>query len=212
MNALIDAVADLEDEKVLELVEKQLEEERNPAEILDDLKKGMDRVGERFSNNEYFLVELVMSADVFSSALKILEPKLLDSQKQSEKGKIVIGTVRGDIHYIGKNLVVAFLKANGYEVYDLGEDVRPEQFVEKIKETGATILALSGLITMTHEVMRETIEALKEAGIRDQVKVIIGGGDTDQEVVNFTGADAFGRDALSAVKLIRKLLSQNRSE
>ncbi len=212
MNALIDAFADLEDEKVLELVKKQLEEERNPAEILDDLKKGMDRVGERFSNNEYFLVELVMSADVFSSALEILEPRLLDSQKQSEKGKIVIGTVRGDIHYIGKNLVVAFLKANGYQVYDLGEDVRPEQFVEKIKETGANILALSGLITMTHEVMRETIEALKEAGIRDQVKVIIGGGDTDQEVVNFTGADAFGKDALSAVKLIRKLLSQNGSE
>lgn len=212
MNALIDAFANLEDEKVLELVKKQLEEERNPAEILDDLKKGMDRVGERFSNNEYFLVELVMSADVFSSALEILEPKLLDSQKQSDKGKIVIGTVRGDIHYIGKNLVVAFLKANGYEVYDLGEDVRPEQFVEKIKETGANILALSGLITMTHEVMRETIEALKEAGIRDQVKVIIGGGDTDQEVVNFTGADAFGKDALSAVKLIRKLLSHNRSE
>jgi 5-methyltetrahydrofolate--homocysteine methyltransferase len=207
MNDLIDALAELEDEKVLELVKNQLNEGRNPAVILDDLKQGMDIVGERFSNNEYFLVELVMSADVFSSALEILEPKLLEDQDETEKGKIVIGTVKGDIHYIGKNLVVAFLKANGYEVHDMGEDVPPEKFVEKIKETGATILALSGLITITHDVMRETVEALKKAGIRDQVKVIIGGGDTDQHVVDFTGADAFGKDALSAVTLVRKFLS-----
>jgi 5-methyltetrahydrofolate--homocysteine methyltransferase len=207
MNELTEALADLEDEKVLELVEKQLAENKDPAEILDDLKKGMDIVGERFSNNEYFLVELVMSADVFSSALNILESKLLHTQMGTDKGKIVIGTVKGDIHYIGKNLVVAFLKANGYEVYDLGEDVPPEKFVEKLKETGAQILALSGLITITHEVMRETVEALKNAGIRDKVKVIIGGGDTDQQVVEFTGADACGKDALSAVALARKFLS-----
>jgi len=207
MSELTEALADLEDERVLELVEKQLAEARNPAEILDDLKKGMDIVGEKFSNNEYFLVELVMSADVFSSALKILEPRLLETQQGSDKGKIVIGTVKGDIHYIGKNLVVAFLKANGYDVYDLGEDVPPEKFVEKLKETGAQILALSGLITITHEVMRETVEALKNAGIRDKVKVIIGGGDTDQQVVEFTGADACGKDALSAVTLTRKFLS-----
>ncbi|MHA1926396.1 MAG: cobalamin-dependent protein, partial [Candidatus Thorarchaeota archaeon] len=172
MNELTDALAELEDSSVQEMVEKQIVEGRNPIEILEDLKEGMDIVGKRFSENEYFLVELVMSADIFNKALEVLEPKLVETQSGEEKGKVVIGTVKGDIHYIGKNLVIAFLKSNGFEVYDLGEDVAPETFVDKIKETGATILALSGLITTTHDVMRETIDALTSAGIRDNVKVM----------------------------------------
>lgn len=209
MNELTEALADLEEEKVIELVQVQLNTGKDPLSILDDLKKGMDIVGERFSNNEYFLVELVMSADVFKNALELLEPRLLESQETTERGKVVIGTVKGDIHYIGKNLVVAFLKASGFEVYDLGEDVPPEKFIEKLKETDASILALSGLITTTHDVMRDTVNALAEAGIRDDVKVIIGGGDTDQQVVDFTGADAFGKDALSAVTLVRRFLAES---
>jgi 5-methyltetrahydrofolate--homocysteine methyltransferase len=145
-----------------------------------------------------------MSADIFKKAMAIVEPKLLASQRASAKGKVVIGTPQGDIHYIGKNLVVAFLKSNGFEVYDLGEDVPPDKFVSKLKETGATILALSGLITTTHDVMRTTIEALKTAGIRKKVKVMIGGGDINEEIVKYTGADAFGKDALSAVELAKK--------
>jgi methanogenic corrinoid protein MtbC1 len=210
MNELTEALANLDEEKVMNMVEKYLTAGKDALSILDDLKKGMDIVGERFSNNEYFLVELVMSADVFKNALELLEPKLLDSQRASQKGKIVIGTVKGDIHYIGKNLVVAFLKANGFEVYDLGEDVPPEKFIEKLKETEAPILALSGLITTTHDVMRDTVNALVDAGIREKVNVIIGGGDTDQQVVEFTGADAFGRDALSAVTLVRQFLQKDR--
>jgi 5-methyltetrahydrofolate--homocysteine methyltransferase len=206
MTDLTDAMADLDEQKVLKIVNEQVRT-KQPVQILDDLRRGLDIVGEKFSKNEYFLVELVMSADIFKKAMAIVEPKLLASQHSTGKGKIVIGTPQGDIHYIGKNLVVAFLKSNGFEVYDLGEDVPPDKFVSKLKETGATILALSGLITTTHDVMRTTIEALKTAGIRRKVKVMIGGGDINEEIVKYTGADAFGKDALSAVELAKKFVA-----
>ncbi|MGQ4911998.1 MAG: cobalamin B12-binding domain-containing protein [Candidatus Thorarchaeota archaeon] len=202
MNPLTKAMADLEDDAVMEILQKQLKDKRNPFAILQDLKDGMDIVGDMFSKGEYFLVELVMSADIFKRAMQILEPLLLEGMKGESKGKVVIGTVQGDVHYLGKSLVVAFLKCNGYEVYDLGEDVAPEKFVEELKRTGAPVLALSGLITTTHDVMRSTIDALKEAGLRDSVKVIIGGGDIDETIVEYTGADAFGKDAMSAVDLV----------
>jgi len=209
MDKLTKAMADIEDEQVINLVETQLSEGREPFLILGNLKEGMDIVGKRFSDNEYFLVELVMSADVFQRAMEKLEPALLGSSKKEEKsGKIVIGTVAGDVHYIGKNLVVAFLKSNGFDVYDLGEDVSIEKFIEKLKETNAEILALSGLITITHEVMKQTIEALTQAGIREKVKVIIGGGDIDQSIVEYTGADAFGKDAMSSVDIARKFIQE----
>ena len=208
MSDLITAMADIDDEKVIDLIEKHLAEGREPFEILGDLKEGMDIVGQRFSDNEYFLVELVMSAEVFKQAMAILEPKLLSTEKEGGSGKVVIGTVEGDVHYIGKNLVIAFLLSNGYEVFDLGEDVPPEKFVEKLKETGAKVLALSGLITITHDVMKKTIEAIIEAGIRDDVKVVIGGGDIDQSIVDYTGADAFGKDAMSSVEIAKKFIKE----
>lgn len=207
MSELTTAMADLEDESVMEHLNKHLSEGQDPFSTLQELKKGMDIVGERFSNGEYFLVELVMSADIFNRALAVLEPKLLESQQGVSKGKVVIGTVQGDVHYIGKNLVVAFLKSNGFEVHDLGEDVPPERFVEELKKTGAKLLALSGLITITHDVMRDTVNAVAEAGLRENVKVIIGGGDIDESIVEYTGADAFGKDAMSAVSLAQKFLS-----
>jgi methanogenic corrinoid protein MtbC1 len=210
MTDITDAMADLDEQKVLKLVNEQLRAKKEPIQILDELRQGMDIVGDRFSKNEYFLVELVMSADVFKKAMTVLEPKLLAAPRATAKGKVVIGTVQGDIHYIGKNLVVAFLKSSGFEVYDLGEDVPPEKFVSKLKETGAPVLALSGLITTTHDVMRTTIEALKTAGIRKKVKVMIGGGDINQEIVKYTGADAFGRDALSAVELAKKFSGETK--
>ena len=206
MSELTTAMADLEDKDVKRLLEERLSEGTDSFRVLQELKEGMDIVGERFSTGEYFIVELVMSADIFKRAMEVLEPALLESQQKEEKGKIVIGTVKGDIHYIGKNLVVAFLKSNGYEVYDLGEDVPPDRFIEKLKETGAPLLALSGLITTTHDVMKDTIEALKAAGLRDKVKVIIGGGDIDQSIVDYTGADAYGSDAMSAVALAKRFV------
>ncbi|MHA2432917.1 MAG: B12-binding domain-containing protein, partial [Candidatus Thorarchaeota archaeon] len=128
MNELTEALVELAEKEVRDLVETHLSEGRDPLKILANLKEGMDIVGQRFSEGEYFLVELVMSAEVFNRAMDILEPKLLETQKTEGMGTIVIGTVKGDIHYIGKNLVVAFLKSNGFDVHDLGEDVAPETF------------------------------------------------------------------------------------
>jgi 5-methyltetrahydrofolate--homocysteine methyltransferase len=166
----------------------------------------MDVVGTRFSNGEYFLVELVMSAEIFQNAMKLFEDDLLSGQEDTSQGKIVVGTVKGDVHYIGKNLVIAFLRANGFDVYDLGEDVEPTVFVDKLKETGAKVLGLSGLITTAHDSMRDTINAIEEAGLRDQVKIMIGGGGVDKGVMEYTGADAFGTDAAGAVDLVQKLM------
>ena len=210
MTDLSIAMADIDDERVLSIIEKYLSENRDPYLILGELKEGMDIVGERFSNNEYFLVELVLSADVFKRAMEKLEPVLFTTGKSSKSGKVVIGTVQGDVHYIGKNLVVAFLKSNGFEVYDLGEDVPPEKFIEKLKETNAKILALSGLITTTHDIMKKTIEALEKAGMKGSVKVMIGGGSIDQSIMEYTGADAFGKDAMSAVELSRKFIAESK--
>ncbi|MHA2380047.1 MAG: cobalamin B12-binding domain-containing protein [Candidatus Thorarchaeota archaeon] len=206
MNELTEALVELAEKEVRDLVETHLSEGRDPLKILANLKEGMDIVGQRFSEGEYFLVELVMSAEVFNRAMDILEPKLLETQKTEGMGTIVIGTVKGDIHYIGKNLVVAFLKSNGFDVHDLGEDVAPETFIEKLKESGAPILALSGLITTTHDVMRETVDALETAGLRNSVMVMIGGCDVNQEVVEYTGADAFGVDAVGAVEVAGRFL------
>jgi len=206
MNELTEALVELAEKEVRDLVETHLSEGRDPLKILANLKEGMDIVGQRFSEGEYFLVELVMSAEVFNRAMDILEPKLLETQKTEGMGTIVIGTVKGDIHYIGKNLVVAFLKSNGFDVHDLGEDVAPETFIEKLKESGAPILALSGLITTTHDVMRETVDALETAGLRNSVMVMIGGCDVNQEVVDYTGADAFGVDAIGAVEVAGRFL------
>jgi methanogenic corrinoid protein MtbC1 len=204
------AMAEIDDQHVLSLVDSSLKSGRNPYSILKELKEGMDIVGERFSNNEYFLVELVMSADLFKKAMEKLEPVLLKAQTSIDSGKIVIGTVQGDVHYIGKNLVVAFLKSNGFDVHDLGEDVAPERFIEALKETGARVLALSGLITTTHDVMKRTVHALEESGMRSHVKVMIGGGDIDQSIVDYTGADGFGKDAMSAVELARALMKEEK--
>ena len=131
MKNLIDALGDLEEEKLLDIVKEQLDTGTDPAQILDWLRQGMDVVGTRFANNEYFLVELILSAELFKKAMTFVEPKLLEKQKEGAIGKIVIGTVKGDVHDVGKNLVVAFLKSNGFEVHDLGENVPSEKFIEK---------------------------------------------------------------------------------
>ena len=208
MKNLIEAVGDLEEEKLLNIVKEQLDAGTDPTQVLDWLRQGMDIVGARFANNEYFLVELILSAELFKKAMTYVEPKLLEKRKGSAIGKIVIGTVKGDVHDVGKNLVIAFLKSNGFEVHDLGEDVHSEKFIEKLNETGARILALSGLITVAHDSMKTTIEALRTAGIRNDVKVMIGGGNTNQETVDYTGADAFGKDATSAVAVAKQFIGE----
>jgi len=206
MYSLPDSLANLDEEAVLSKVEKDLSCGRPAVEILNELRQGMIIVGKRFEQSEYFLSELIMSAEIFKAAAKLLEPEISRVHQRRALGKIVIGTVEGDIHDIGKNIVVTFLESAGFNVYDLGVDVSPMKFVSKVRETKAGILGLSCLLTMGFEPMKATIRKLSELGLRKRVRVIIGGAAgavVTRDWVRKAGADAFGRDSVEAVKLAK---------
>lgn len=204
MSELADALANLEEERVAQLLKAEIKSGTNPATILAECRKGMDIVGERYKKGEYFLSELIVSGEIFKEAVKELEPLLKKGGGGKVVAKVVLGTVKGDIHNIGKDIVGVMLKGAGFEVYDLGIDVTPEAFVEKTRETGATIVGMSGLLTPSFQSMKETVEALKEAGLRNKVKVVIGGGVVTELVLRHTGADAFTDDAFEGVEICKE--------
>lgn len=202
---LVMALADLQEEEALNLTKQKLDVGDDPLKILENARKGMEIVGKRFSDGEYFIPDLIYSGEILKGVSELVKPKLTGSGVQQEKlGKVVLGTVAGDIHDIGKDIVVFMLDVSGFEVYDLGIDVPKENFVDKIKGTGATIVGLSGFLTLAFDSMKETIDAIKEAGLRDKVKIMIGGGQIDDKVRQYTEADAYGRDAMAAVSLSKE--------
>jgi len=164
----------------------------------------MEIVGKRFADSEYFIPDLVYSGEILKAVTELVKPKLTKAAESKKLGKIVFGTVAGDIHDIGKDIVVFMLDVNGFEVHDLGVDVPVQKFVDKIKETGAPIVGLSGFLALAFDSMKETVEAIKTAGLRDKVKVMIGGGQMSDEIKNYTGADAYGKDAMAGVTLAKK--------
>jgi len=178
------------------------------AIVNQGLVPGMDIVGEKFQVGEYFLPHLIIAANGMQQAMAMLEPELKARQQAVQAtGTVVIGSVAGDIHEIGKSLVATMLSASGFQVYDLGVDVPTEDFITKVRETGADLLGLSALLTTTMIVQRQVIEALREAGIREQVKVIIGGAPVSQEWADTIGADGYAEDAVGAVELARRLVA-----
>ena len=197
-----------EPDETVALTEQALGAGLEPMKIVDEgLVPGMNVVGAKFQCGEYFLPHLIIAANGMQQALKVLEPELNAREQAVEtKGTLVIGSVAGDIHEIGKSLVATIFSANGFQVYDLGVDVPTETFVAKVQETGADLLGLSALLTTTMTVQREIIEALEEAGIRDQVKVILGGAPVSQEWTDTIGADGYAEDAVGAVELAKGLL------
>ena len=200
---LIHAVVELEEEKSYSLVKTLLDEGANPKEIIDLLRKGVETVGERFTKKEYFLTELVMAGEIFQQSAKILETAMKEETEKSESlGVVVVGTVKGDVHDIGKNIFVTLLQAAGFEVHDLGVDITTEKFINKVKETKADIVAYSGLLTVALDSMKETTEALKSAGLRDNVKIIIGGLPVDEMWMKEAGADAYTDNAFNGVKIV----------
>ena len=202
---LTQAVADLEEEKALKLVNEKLDKGDDPNDILTESREGMEIVGKRFGDQEYFLPELIYSAEIFKQITEIIKPKLQTTESSGEKlGKIVLGTVAGDIHDIGKDIVAFMLDISGFEVFDLGVDVPAQVFVDKIKETNAPIVALSGFLTLAFDSMKETVDAIKAAGLRDNVKIMIGGGQIDEQINTYAGSDAYGRDAMTGVSLAKE--------
>lgn len=173
--------------------------------ITNGLSKGMDIVGQKYENNEYFLAELIVAGETMKEGVKVLEPYLRSGRMKST-GKVVIGTVRGDLHDIGKNVVVMLLEAAGFEVTDLGVDVSPERFVEAVKNSEPDIVGMSALLTTTMVEMERVIEALKSAGLRDRVKIVVGGAPITQEYAEKIGADAAAKTAVEGVSLCKSWL------
>lgn len=206
---LINLIVELQENETIELVRKKVDDGEDPLKILDQVRKAMAMVGELFEKKEYFLPDLIMAGEILRQITEILEPKLKTSTKVKSLGKIVLGTVFGDIHDIGKNIVRFMLETNGFDVYDLGIDVPKEKFIEKIKEVNAEIVALSGFLTLAYDSMKETIEEIKKAELRDKARIMIGGGQIDESIRNYVGADAYGKDAVEAVALAKKWVGAN---
>jgi len=201
---LVKTLADLKEQEAIRIVEERLKAKEDPLKILEDARKGMEIVGKRFANSEYFIPDLVYSGEILKSVTELVKPKLARTAQSKKLGKVVFGTVAGDIHDIGKNIVVFMLDVSGFEVHDLGVDVPVQKFVDKIKETGAPVVGLSGFLALAFDSMKQTVEAIQAAGLRNNVKIMIGGGQMSDEIKNYTGADAYGRDAMAGVSLAKK--------
>jgi 5-methyltetrahydrofolate--homocysteine methyltransferase len=197
----IHAVAEMEEDEALRLVGAMLDAGTEPQLILDACKDAMALVGERYDAREYFLPELIIAGELMKAVADLVKPRMAEAAAGPRRGRVVIGTVAGDIHDIGKDVVIFMLDVNGFEVVDLGVDVPAEVFVERVREARPQVVAMSGFLTLAFDQMRVTVQALADAGLRDGVRVMIGGAIMDDEVAAYVGADAYGRDAQAAVRL-----------
>jgi corrinoid protein of di/trimethylamine methyltransferase len=208
LKQLQDVVIIGEPDQARELARQALEAGVVPLKAIEEaLNPGMQIVGERFESGEYFIPDLVMSAEAVKAAMEVFEPELMARREQRQVlGRVVIGTVEGDIHEIGKSLVATMLGAAGFQVHDLGVDVPASEFVKQVQETNADIVGLSALLTTTMRNQETVVEALKEAGLRDRVKVVIGGAPTSTDWAETIGADAYAENANEAVAVVKRLL------
>ncbi|HEX9116997.1 MAG TPA: cobalamin-dependent protein [Anaerolineae bacterium] len=200
---LVNAIADMDEEGALALTSQLLDGGTAPTAILDDCREAMGIVGKRFEAGEYFIPELILAGEMLKSISAEVKPRLVGDHEAKKGAKVVVGTVKGDIHDIGKDIVVFMLDVNGFEVYDLGIDVPVQAFVDKIAEVKPAVVALSGFLTLSYDSMKETVAAIAAAGLRAGVKIMVGGGTVDEQVCKYAGADAFGLDAMAAVSLAK---------
>ena len=203
-NDLLAAMIDMKESEALEITRSLLDSGEDPVSILETCTRAMETVGKRFEEGTYFLPELMMAGEILSQISALVKPMLKGEVTTQKRGKVLMGTVQGDIHDIGKDIVTFLLDVNGFEVRDIGIDVPPETFVETIREFKPQVVGMSGLLTVAYESMKKTVQAIEEAGLRDQVKIMIGGGLMDDKVCEYAGADAFGRDAMAGVALAKK--------
>jgi len=199
---LITAITEMDEETALALAGKLLDSGASPIEVLDDCKAAMEIVGKRFEAGDCFIPELIFAGDILAQIARLVRPRMAASGEVQHKiGKVVIGTVQGDIHDIAKDIVAFMLDINGFEVTDLGVDVAPEAFVEAAKANGAKIVGLSGFLTLAYDPMKDTVAQLR--ALDPGIKVMIGGGQMDEQVRAYTGADAYGKDAMAAIALAK---------
>ena len=204
-NDLAQALVDFKKDVVLGEVVKRLDEGDEPVQLIRELQNGMGLIGKKFETGDYFLSELLMSADLFSNAMEMLEPKLQETALETI-GKIVVGTPKGDIHDIGKNIFCTVAKGTGFEVHDLGVDVPTQHFVESVEAIKPQILGFSALLTPSFEPMKETVDLLIKKGLREDLKIIVGGGVTTGTVKRYLGADGQTIDVMDGIKQCKKFL------
>ncbi|MBO7700847.1 MAG: cobalamin-dependent protein [Eubacteriaceae bacterium] len=202
MANLAELLGDLDEEAVLEAIDGIVAANGDGLAAVADLQKGMDKVGELFENGEYFVGDLIFAGEILTEAIGKLKP-ILSAGTGDKMGSIVLGTVHGDLHDIGKNIFKNMVEIAGFEVYDLGIDQSPEAFVEKIKEVKPIIVGMSGVLTLALDSMKDTVDAIKAAGLRDNVKIIIGGNPVTKEACEQIGADAFTTNAAEGVKICK---------
>jgi len=208
---LVDAMVHMREQEALSLAEKMLNDGVHPLKVLEQCREAVEKVGKQFELGKYFLPELVMAGEMLKKISSMTEPFLKHDaeDKTARIGKVVLGSVKGDIHDIGKDIVKFLLDVNGFEVHDLGVDVSPERFVEAIKEVQPEVVGMSALLTTVFESFKNTVAAIINAGLRDDVKIMIGGGTVTDEVRQYSGADAYGKDAVAAVNLSKKWVAKN---
>ena len=200
LEAITEAITNLEEEKVLKLIKERIDANEDPIKLLEACRQGMAEIGK--GTDEIFLTDLIMAGEIFNEAVELLMPELVNSTSKS-LGKIVIGTVEGDIHNIGKDIAINFLKVEGFEVIDLGVNVPAQKFINAIKTHNPLVVGMSGLLTLSIEPMKRIIEAIASANLRDQIKIIIGGERTDEVVCNYVNADAWVNDVIEGIKIIK---------
>ncbi len=200
---LIDAVVDMREEDAVRIAEELLNAGADPLGLLDDCRTALGIIGNRFASGECFVPELILAGEMLRQIGAMVKPKIATSGSAPQKklGRIVFGTVEGDIHDIAKDIVVFMLDINGFDVMDLGVDVPAAKFVEAVKSFKPQVVGLSGFLTLAYDPMKNTVQALKDAGLRDSVKIMIGGGQMDDQVCAYAKADAYGKDAMAAVTL-----------
>lgn len=201
---LIKAIANLEEENALHIVKQKIKAGETSLEIVEQCKQGVEIVGKKYSEEIYYLSDLIMSEEILSRIMEILDLHFPESSEQNGT-KIVIGTIEGDIHDLGKNIVINLLRSHGFDVYDLGVDVKPEEFIDAVKETGAKILGISVLITFSINSVKKVIDMLTDSGLREQVTVVLGGYPINELIKKYTGADFFETDAVRAVELFKNV-------
>jgi methanogenic corrinoid protein MtbC1 len=203
-NALINAISDMNEDEAIAITRDLLTRNEDPLAIVRSCSAAMEVIGKRFEAGEYFLPELMLAGDLVKHISDLAKPALHGSEGEAKRGTIVLGTVKGDIHNIGKDIVAFLLDVNGFEVHDVGVNVDPAVFVKAIQDYKPAVVGLSGLLTVAYDSMKSTVQAIEAAGLRDQVKIMIGGAQVSETIRQYAGADAFGEDAMVGVRLAKQ--------
>ena len=201
MNALVEAITEMREEDALRTANDMLARGTNPVEVLENCREAMAVIGQRFEAGDYFLPELILAGEILRRISDVVKPRLTQAAEAKKLSRVVMGTVEGDIHDIGKDIVTFMLDVNGFDVKDLGVDVPAARFIEAIKEFQPQVVGLSCLLTLAYDPMKKTVKAMRDAGFTG--KVMIGGGQIDEHIRQYTGADAYGKDAMAAVALAK---------